>query len=126
MSTVTFPRILVAPPLLLALALVACSDDDDDAPTPVGGQPTAGATESGGGGATATQQPGTSPGGSADSIDVCALVSAEDIEAIVGEPVPEGEAEESPPPFAACRYESDDSPRVITIGVIAWDEADDA
>jgi hypothetical protein len=114
MSTLAFPRILVALPLLLAATLLTCSDDDDDAAEP------------GGGDGTATQQPRTSTGGTGVSIDVCALVTAEEIEAIVGEPIAEGEAEESAPPFFGCRYESDDITRVVTIGVIAWDDADDA
>jgi hypothetical protein len=123
-------RSLVAAALLVAAS--ACGGDD------AGDTPVVETTDADGA-ATATTDTETattdadgsettvasgSPAG--DEIDVCALVTEEEVEAIIGMAAGPAQPEESAPPFFGCRYEEEGLSQTVTIGLLAWNDADEA
>lgn len=70
--------------------------------------------------ATATAPAG---GGTGEELDICALVTQQDVEAAIG--MPAGPAQpDSMAPFFGCRYELETD--IVTVGVWVWDDADAA
>jgi hypothetical protein len=59
-------------------------------------------------------------------IDVCALLTNEEVEAVIGMPVGAAQPEESEAPFFGCRYEEDGLSQVVSVGVIMWADAQEA
>ena len=112
-----------------AVLLAACSGDVARSDEPDGGTS----------GATAVTSPASAPGatgtatspasaGGADlgELDVCALVSQEEVESVIGMPAGAAQAEEPSPPFFGCRFEDDALTQVVTVGVISWDDEETA
>jgi hypothetical protein len=119
----------------LLVAVPACGGDDDGA---VSGTEVTEVADSTGADATdseATDLEGASvtgaPTAAADAgavgeIDVCALLTKEEVEAVIGMPAGAPQPEESPAPFFGCRYEEDGLSQIVTIGVLAWSDAEEA
>jgi hypothetical protein len=120
---------------LLAAALVvaasACGDDDgDDA---IGVTAAVDEADAEGADAEATDVEDTDASGQATDangavgeIDVCALLTKEEVEAVIGMPAGSAQPEESAPPFFGCRYEEDGLSQMVSIGVLAWGDAEEA
>jgi hypothetical protein len=118
------------------LVLGACGGEDGDGSNgdDGGGSPAAGATgspeatSSADGAATATEA-GTSAsspdGGAAGAIDMCALLSQEEVSAVIGQEAGAPAADDMSP-FYGCRYESEDVTPIVSVGVFAWDDESQA
>jgi hypothetical protein len=59
-------------------------------------------------------------------IDVCALLTKEEVEAVIGMPAGAAQPEESAAPYFGCRYEEDGLSQIVSIGVLAWGDAEEA
>ena len=120
---------LLAAALLVAAS--ACGDDDgDDA---VGITAAVDETDAEGADTAATDVEDTDvsgqttdPSGAVGEIDVCALLTKEEVEAVIGMPAGSAQPEESAPPFFGCRYEEDGLSQMVSIGVLAWGDAEEA
>jgi hypothetical protein len=133
------PRVAIrAGSLLTAALLVAvpgCGGDDGDDATGVTADDTdaagtavdaTGVDDGNGSAATDPATNGAGAGPAGEEVDVCALVSQDEVAAAIGMPAGSAQAEESPAPFFGCRYEDDGLTHVVSIGVIAWADSDDA
>lgn len=116
------------------LAVPACGDDDDavggSEVTEAGDEASAAASDPE---ATGVESAGvTGPpsaavdAGAGGAIDACALLTKDEVEAVIGMPVGSPQPEESPPPFSGCRYEEDGLTQIVSIGVVAWNDVDEA
>ena len=59
-------------------------------------------------------------------IDVCALLTKEEVEAVIGMPAGSAQPEESAAPYFGCRYEEDGISQMVSIGLFAWGDAEEA
>lgn len=112
------------------VAVPACGDDDDAVggteDTEVGDEADAEASDLE---ATGVESAGvTGPPAAADDagIDACALLTKDEVEAVIGMPVGSPQPEESPAPFFGCRYEEDGLTQIVSIGVLAWSDVEEA
>lgn len=98
----------------------------DDTAASAGAPDTTAATDTPvatGGAATTATAAGAGGGETGEEIDICALVTQQDVEAAIG--MPAGPAQpDSMPPFFGCRYELETD--IVTVGVWVWDDADAA
>ena len=127
-------------PLLsvLALLLFACSGDDagdDDAsggdgPTAAAATPmtTDVATGTAGSEATSSEASGSDSGAAtSEDIDVCALVSQDEVSEVIGTPAGEATRENDPAlSYFGCRYEEDGITEGVSLGVFAFPDEDEA
>ncbi len=106
--------------LAMLVAVVGCGgdDDDDDAATATNDQ--AGTATSEPAGSTAT----SADAGGDDAIDVCALLSPEEVSTALGAEAPEGESEAPVPPFFGCDWDTGE--QSLAVSVIKWPNEDDA
>lgn len=123
-------RLLLLYGSVLALTVfAACSGGDDEA----GGSTSASAADTPAAGSTPANTAGgdetpaaTAPGtrGSGDSLDVCGLLTLDEVEAFLGVPPAEPQQEELAPPFFACSWESEQP--VLNVSIIVWPDEDAA
>jgi len=105
--------------LVFATACGGSSDDNAEATSPPAGQPSdvSPTSESSAGEGTSS-----SNGDEPEAFDLCALISREDVENIVGVTVGPGMSEEPAGGggilFLGCRYEDDAITPVVTVGII--------
>ena len=118
---------------LLALLLAACGGDEGggtEAPT----EDTAtGATTSSPASAAGTTTAGTDVAGpaaqasSAEDLDVCSLVSQDEVSEVIGTQAGAPQREDDPSLFYyGCRYEEEDITELVSIGILAWADEGEA
>jgi hypothetical protein len=117
----------------LVVAASACGDDDGDDAVSVTAAVEATDAEPADAEATdvdntdVSDQPTVANGSQAvGEIDVCALLTKEEVEAVIGLPAGSAQPEESAAPFFGCRYEEDGLSQMVSIGVFAWGDAREA
>lgn len=109
------------------LLLAACSGDDGSAGDDPGAATTPTAASSTTSAPTATVA--TTSGGdetAGGDIDVCALVPGGEVEAVIGMPVGPAQRDDFEDLFYGCRYEEEALTQVVTLGVIAYEDAEEA
>ena len=118
---------------LLVVAASACGGDDDDDAIDVTEETDETDTDEAASeatdveGADVTGQPTVADEAPAvGEVDVCALLTKEEVEAVIGMTAGSAQREESPAPYFGCRYEEDGLSQIVSIGVLAWVDAEEA